>query len=148
MNNTNELTAKLKATEQHAKRGWDEAHEQEARAEAAENRIAELEQSELQLIGERDNAEGALADMYQAATGESPEWSNWFGYADAVDAVTDRIAELEARTLTVKLPPNELIVNDNTMPGDGWEVFDAQKVTDALKSACAADGIKLQIEGE
>lgn len=55
--------------------------------------------------------------------------------------------ELEAKTLTVQLPPNELIVNDNTMPGDGWEVFDAQKVTDALKSACA-DAVKLQIEGE
>lgn len=61
-----------------------------------EKRNAELERSELQLIEERDNAEEALADMYQAATGERPEWSNWFGYADAVDAVTDRVAKLEA----------------------------------------------------
>ncbi|MDI6446191.1 ead/Ea22-like family protein [Cronobacter dublinensis] len=69
----------------------------ERRAEAAEKRVAELEESELQLMEERDNAEEALADMYQAATGECPEWSNWFGYADAIDAVTDRVAELEAR---------------------------------------------------
>ncbi len=68
----------------------------ERRAEAAEKRVAELEESELQLMEERDNAEEALADMYQAATGERPEWSNWFGYADAIDAVTDRVAELEA----------------------------------------------------
>ncbi|MEX8745086.1 ead/Ea22-like family protein [Salmonella enterica] len=36
-------------------------------------RIAELENSETQLINERDSAESALADMYQAATGERPE---------------------------------------------------------------------------
>lgn len=65
--------------------------------EAAEKRIAELEQSEYQLIKERDYAEAALADMYKAATGEAPELSNWFGYADAVDAVEGRIAELEKR---------------------------------------------------
>ncbi|EJT6941310.1 ead/Ea22-like family protein [Cronobacter sakazakii] len=68
----------------------------ERRAEAAEKRAAELEESELQLMEERDNAEEALADMYQAATGERPEWSNWFGYADAVGAVTERVAELDA----------------------------------------------------
>lgn len=67
-----------------------------AALEAAQKCGAELEESELQLMEERDNAEEALSDMYQAATGERPEWSNWFGYADAVDAVTDRVAELEA----------------------------------------------------
>ncbi|MGT7733680.1 ead/Ea22-like family protein, partial [Escherichia coli] len=48
-------------------------------------RIAELEKSEEQLINERDHAESALADMYFAATGDEPEWSNWFGFSDAVD---------------------------------------------------------------
>lgn len=43
-------------------------------------RIAELEKSEEQLINERDHAESALADMYFAATGDRPEWSNWFGF--------------------------------------------------------------------
>lgn len=68
-----------------------------AALEAAEKRVVELEQSEYQLIKERDYAEAALADMYKAATGEAPELSNWFGYADAVDAVEGRIAELEKR---------------------------------------------------
>ncbi|EHD0346679.1 ead/Ea22-like family protein [Salmonella enterica subsp. enterica serovar Reading] len=58
--------------------------------------IAELERSETQLINERDAAEYALADMYQAATGERPEWSNMFGFADAVDVVEERLATLEA----------------------------------------------------
>ncbi|EEM1888101.1 ead/Ea22-like family protein [Salmonella enterica] len=59
-------------------------------------RIAELENSETQLINERDAAESAPADMYQAATGERPEWSNMFGFADAVDVVEERLATLEA----------------------------------------------------
>ncbi|EBR8201144.1 ead/Ea22-like family protein [Salmonella enterica subsp. enterica serovar Weltevreden] len=63
---------------------------------AAERRIAELENSETQLINERDAAESALADMYQAATGERPEWSNMFGFSDAVDVVEERLATLEA----------------------------------------------------
>lgn len=64
--------------------------------EAARQRIAELECSETQLINERDAAESALADMYQAATGERPAWSNMFGFADAVDVVEERLATLEA----------------------------------------------------
>lgn len=40
-----------------------------AALEAAQKRNAELERSELQLMEERDSAEGALADMYHAATG-------------------------------------------------------------------------------
>ncbi|EBO4370670.1 hypothetical protein DKR64_23780 [Salmonella enterica] len=64
--------------------------------EAAEKHIAELENSETQLINERDTAESALADMYQAATGERPEWSNMFGFVDAVDVVEERLATLEA----------------------------------------------------
>lgn len=65
--------------------------------ESQNKRIAELEKSEEQLINERDHAESALADMYFAATGDRPEWSNWFGFSDAIDAVVDRIADLEAK---------------------------------------------------
>nr|WP_240912265.1 hypothetical protein [Enterobacter roggenkampii] len=39
----------LKATAAHSNAGWKEAHEQEARAEAAEKRIAELEAREVKL---------------------------------------------------------------------------------------------------
>lgn len=59
--------------------------------EAAEKRVAELERSETQLIDERDNAESALADMYEAGTGERPEWSNAFGFCDAVDEVRENV---------------------------------------------------------
>ena len=67
-------------------------------------RIAELEKSEEQLINERDHAESALDDMYFAATGNRPEWSNWFSFSDAVDAVVDRIADLEAKQPSPVVP--------------------------------------------
>lgn len=87
--------------------------------EAAENSMAELERSETQLINERDDAESALNDAYTAVMGQAPEWSNWFSFADAIDEIElacrlwrnqtedviqfrQRIAELEARTITVK----------------------------------------------
>ncbi|EHL0086478.1 ead/Ea22-like family protein [Escherichia coli] len=71
-------------------------------------RIAEQEKSEEQLINESDHAESALADMYFAATGDRPEWSNCFSFSDAVDAVVDRIADLEAKQAS-PVVPEELI---------------------------------------
>lgn len=72
----------------------DALKEAEAKLEAKDKRIAELEASETQLIQERDSAEQALADMYEAATGERPEWSNWFGFADAIEDVAQVRAKL------------------------------------------------------
>ncbi|EPV5911610.1 ead/Ea22-like family protein [Escherichia coli] len=72
--------------------------------ESQNKRIAELEKSEEQLINERDHAESALDDMYFAATSNRPEWSNWFGFSDAVDAVVDRIADLEAKQPSPVVP--------------------------------------------
>ncbi|EES6429196.1 ead/Ea22-like family protein [Escherichia coli] len=83
--------------------------------EAAEKRIAELEKSEEQLINERDHAESALADMYFAATRDMPEWSNWFGFSDAVDAVVDRIADLEAKQPSPVVPEEKPMPNPLSM---------------------------------
>lgn len=80
-------------------------------------RIAELERSETQLINERDSAESALNDAYKAVMGQTPEWSNWFSFENAIDEIelvcelwrnqTDdviqfrqRIQELEAKLET------------------------------------------------
>ncbi len=216
------------------------------RAEAAEKRISGLECSETHLIDERDNAETALNDAYKAAMGQAPEWSNWFGFADAIDeielacglwrnqtddviqfrariaelehehcgtslmarevehvATTDklmariaeldlqlsrysmsageadqrkcesqivrealgfekngdnvapidlrkRIAELESRTLTVKLPRSfnrEIFGNGMyEVPNGNW--MHRKDVTETLESSCADAGISLKIEGE
>ncbi len=38
------------------------------------------------------------------ATGDRPEWSNLFGFSDAVDVVVDRIADLEAKQPSPVVP--------------------------------------------
>ncbi|ENA6851823.1 ead/Ea22-like family protein [Escherichia coli] len=88
---------------------------EQCRAEAAEKRIAELEKSEEQLINERDHAESALADMYFATTGDRPEWSNCFSFSDAVDAVVDRIADLEAKQPSPVVPEEKPMPNPLSM---------------------------------
>jgi len=67
----------LKATAAHSNAGWKEAHEQEARAEAAEKRIAELERKEQH--SERQSVIDALA-----SSGE--EWSDIEEYMQKWDA--------------------------------------------------------------
>ncbi|ENA0508855.1 hypothetical protein ABFJ38_004819, partial [Citrobacter freundii] len=61
-------------------------------------------------------------------------------------AAEKRIAELEARE--VKLPPNELVTDTWTSPGDGWEVFDAQKVIDSIRSAGVRIAAGITVKGE
>ncbi|HBP8969414.1 TPA: ead/Ea22-like family protein [Escherichia coli] len=114
-------------------------------------RIAELEKSEEQLINERDHAESALADMYFAATGDRPEWSNWFGFSDAVDAVVDRIADLEAKQPSPVVPEGlikavrfyEQVKRENPPVETGaWK----DAVDWVLKEACQS--VNIGIKGE
>ncbi len=114
-------------------------------------RIAELEKSEEQLINERYHAESALADMYFAATGDRPEWSNWFGFSDAVDAVVDRIADLEAKQPSPVVPEGlikavrfyEQVKRENPPVETGaWK----DAVDWVLKEACQA--VNIGIKGE
>ncbi|EFC2650060.1 ead/Ea22-like family protein [Escherichia coli] len=114
-------------------------------------RIAELEKSEEQLINERDHAESALADMYFAATGDRPEWSNWFGFSDAVDAVVDRIADLEAKQPSSVVPEGlvkavrfyEQVKRENPPVETGaWK----DAVDWVLKEACQV--VNIGIKGE
>ncbi|WP_405027738.1 hypothetical protein [Mangrovibacter phragmitis] len=58
--------------------------------------LARYDRSETQLIEERDHAETALSDMYEAATGERPEWSNVFSFSDAVNDVAEHRHQAEA----------------------------------------------------
>ena len=119
--------------------------------EAQSKRIAELEESEEQLINERDNAESALSDMYFAATGDRPEWSNCFSFSDAVDAVVDRIADLEATQPSPVVPEGlvkavrfyEQVKRENPPVETGaWK----DAVDWVLKEACKA--VNIGIKGE
>jgi len=75
--------------------------------------------------------------------------------AEALEAAQSRIAELEARTLTVKLiEPTRYdcegyhIDEAYLTPAPDGECYDREEALTAFKSACSAAGIKLQIEGE
>ena len=45
------------------------------------------ERAMLQLIDARDAAEDALSQAFKVITGQYPEWSNMFGYKDALDEI-------------------------------------------------------------
>lgn len=68
--------------------------EAEAKLAAKDKRIAELEADELALIDERDSAEDVITEMYEAATGNRPQWSSCFRFSDAVEDVVQMRARL------------------------------------------------------
>lgn len=107
-----------------------------AEREAKDKRIAELEADETQLIQERDFAEAALSDMYEAATGERPEWSNWFGFADAVEEVT----QVRAKLATPVRLPTAMFCPEEYVGSLLWSETEAHnkaisKCAEALRSA-------------
>lgn len=65
---------------------------------------------------------------------------------DELETAESRIAELEARE--INLPPNELVTDTWTSPGDGWEVFDAQKVVDSIRTAGVKIAAGITVKGE
>ncbi len=56
----------------------------------------ELDRERDQAIGERDAAELALSDAYQAVTGRQAEWSNLFDYERAVKEMAEYVAARNA----------------------------------------------------
>lgn len=61
----------------------------------AAKEMAELERSLDQAIRERDLSEECLSQMFYVVTGRSPEWSNRFGYPQALEDVGDVMAALK-----------------------------------------------------
>lgn len=127
---------------------------------AAEKRIAELERSETQLIDERDNAESALNDAYKAVMGQAPEWSNWFSFENAIDEIelacelwrnqTDdviqfrqRIAELEARIVTLPQQAPENLASAL----DGYEKWLIATTFRDTWNACLAEVTRMNAAG-
>lgn len=92
--------------------------------------------------------------MLRSASDTSDAWQDEaspeavLALLDELEDAEKRIAELEARE--INLPPNELVTDTWTSPGDGWEVFDAQKVVDSIRVAGVkiADGITVKGDRE
>ncbi|GEM_PF-2616617 len=118
--------------------------------DAAEGRI-----SELRLALSRYSMSAGQADQRKAESnavrtelGFDPDAEDVapVDLCEGIQALKTRIAELEARTLTVKLPPE---VQGSNIPfaADGANAM-RKEVVKALTYACAAAGISLKIEGE
>lgn len=136
---------------------------------AKDKRIAELERDETKLIEERDIAEHALSKAYEAVTDFPPEWSNWFGFADAVEEIGEiceqwrkqgaRITELQSRAESAEQKLSALSVSHsklrdtmaaihNTIRMDGINAPMASIMNNAKRaheeSATAADILQIQ----
>jgi hypothetical protein len=62
----------------------------------------EHERECLEIIQQRDLAEDALGEVYAAVVGESPEWSNCFGYSDAINEIAEIHRNEKERRLTAE----------------------------------------------
>lgn len=102
----------------------------------------------LSLLAERD-ADNALiavySDAYKEAAHEvSVNWEAATALAEENTELKRRIAELEARTLTMKLPPSIDCSNAHFAIRAG-RISYRDEVIKELESACAAAGIKLDV---
>lgn len=163
MTNTNELTAKLKAAAEDeimcreacdTSDLWQDVASPEnvlaltEALEAAESRIAEFK-ARVKAAEKRYENRTPTEWAYDQACAAIEK------HRARADAAEARIAELEARTLTVNLiEPTRYdcegyhIDEAYLTPAPDGECYDREEALTAFKSACAAAGIKLQIEGE
>lgn len=65
-----------------------------------------------QLMTERDEAEEALSQTYFLVTGCSPEWSNLFGHAEALEEIEDALILLR-KAMSTKAAAENTKENDN-----------------------------------
>ena len=118
----------LKATAAHSNAGWKEAHEQEARAEAAEKRIAELERKEQH--SERQSVIDALA-------GSGEEWSDIEEYMQKWDAARAAMLQgAEPVTTAYKLRDAVEIIRNSGIEIDSGKI---QAERDSLNSPVIPD---------
>lgn len=107
----------------------------------------------LELLAERDADKRRIEELEKGHAEAAKQITSWRRIAKkniaereadiaVLTEARQRIAELEARTLTVKLPTlNPQMFNDDVM-------FGYRKAQREAVEYCAAAGIKLQIEGE
>ncbi|MWF13630.1 hypothetical protein [Escherichia coli] len=157
MTNTNELTAKLKAAAQLSKELGGIANYSKGKAAKAEFEKLSNEDNILSLTEALEAAEKDAKQWKEVVAAFCADDADWHKLTTSNNELisqlsialckqADRIASLEARTLTVKLPP-EVQFSNVPFAADGANAM-RKEVIKSLTEACAAAGIKLQIEGE
>ena len=80
---------------------WDDVFaERDAQRAEIERLTKELAREEAacgDVIDQRDAAEKALSDLFSMVTGRPPEWSNLFGYSEALDECDDALSASQER---------------------------------------------------
>lgn len=80
-----------------------------------------------QLIDERDRAQETIDRIYEVVMGESPEWTNLFGYREAVEAIEDKLntaASATAPSAGASTTPRTDALIDDPMTEREMRLFD------------------------
>nr|WP_318380017.1 ead/Ea22-like family protein [uncultured Enterobacter sp.]DAI86861.1 MAG TPA: Ead/Ea22-like protein [Caudoviricetes sp.] len=151
MTNTNELTAKLKAAAEKATSGEWLLTYGDSSFDADDALISREVQGFMPICRVKGaHPESGFDEFFQKEQQHNAEFialanpANVLAMTEALEAAEKRIASLEARTLTVKMPD---YVDGHTL-GYGEVNHMIDLCADAMEKACHRDGIKLQIEGE
>lgn len=83
-----------------------------------------------QLMTERDNAEEAMSQAYYLVVGESPEWSNLFGYKEALEAIDE--AQHTLRTELAAKDKRIEAISELVDAVEGVQDWSGTRVGDAL----------------
>ncbi len=76
---------------------------------ASQAREREAMEAHLRTIDQRDAAEDALSDAFRLVTGREPEWSNLFGYADAMEEITASLGQKESALAAARKALEDLL---------------------------------------
>ncbi|NVN02173.1 MULTISPECIES: hypothetical protein [Asaia] len=128
--------------------------EAEARGAAEQRRKDEPEFEKI--ISERDDAEDFIRKMAETALGESVEWSNVYGFQNALNDVSERIfflekdtanvAALEARVKELEVASREYLEAQDIMQSKGIlgaskdDFLRRNKARDELRAAAIREG--------
>nr|DAP73802.1 MAG TPA: hypothetical protein [Caudoviricetes sp.] len=119
-----EALEKAQATEAHCNRGWSEAHEQEARAEAAEKRVAELD---AELEREREKSRrvmSRIAELESRTVKLSPEL---YTIGELIRTQDNRITD---QPMFVVFQKREIIGSDEHSPSRICWASDGEEVSE------------------
>ena len=97
------------------------------------------EWDETRLIDQRDAAEAALSETYLIVTGRQPEWSNRFGYRDAVREIREECAWLIRPTDSAPPPAAESRAGEvhsdfRELMDAAWAINDKLRITPGMEA--------------
>lgn len=119
-----EALEKAQATEAHCNRGWSEAHEQEARAEAAEKRISEMD---AELEREREKSRRVMSRIAELESRTVKLPPDLYTIGELIRTQDNRITD---QPMFVVFQKREIIGSDEHSPSRICWVWDGEEVSE------------------